>query len=331
MKNQRNVLTFLVLIILCITDLKAQKKEIGKIEGIVKLDSSWSSNIYLSYISTFEDLHSMSNEMIIAQTTLDSKGYFEIELDFLPVDQKLYRLHVSKKDDFKTSLIIGGLNENYIALIADRTSKIELKANSFNPPFKKTTFVSNSENTAFQNVTNLVFTKDSIASKSGLSKRRFIEEKTDEELLAIADSSTNSLVSLYALYQSDFEFNSNSYKEVYKSYLEKWSKVDNSYLNAFKSKLPVNKRDYTFTKIIFISIVLILIGFCIGKIDFQKNNRIKNLSVQERKVFELLKEGATNKEISEKFNIGISTAKSHVSSILNKLKVKSRKEIMDLK
>ncbi len=42
----------------------------------------------------------------------------------------------------------------------------------------------------------------------------------------------------------------------------------------------------------------------------------------------MLQEGKTNKEISEEHNIGVNTVKSHVSSILSKLKLKSRREVM---
>ncbi|CAN0606043.1 unnamed protein product, partial [Ectocarpus sp. 12 AP-2014] len=58
---------------------------------------------------------------------------------------------------------------------------------------------------------------------------------------------------------------------------------------------------------------------------------LKSLSIQERKIYSLLKEGKSNKEISEEYNIGVSTVKSHVSSIYTKLSVKSRKEIINFK
>ena len=48
---------------------------------------------------------------------------------------------------------------------------------------------------------------------------------------------------------------------------------------------------------------------------------MKNLSVQERKIYTLLKEGKSNKEISEELNIGLSTVKSHASNIYSKLKI----------
>jgi len=61
----------------------------------------------------------------------------------------------------------------------------------------------------------------------------------------------------------------------------------------------------------------------------KNNNLIKSLSVQERKIFTLLKDGKSNKEISEEFNIGLSTVKSHVNNIYSKLNIKSRKEGMN--
>lgn len=54
------------------------------------------------------------------------------------------------------------------------------------------------------------------------------------------------------------------------------------------------------------------------------------MSVQERKIFELLQHGKSNKEISEDLYIGISSVKSHLNSICSKLKIKSRKETLIL-
>jgi len=312
-------------------NLVGQKTDIGKIEGIVQLDSSWEHRIYLSYIPTFEDIHSMSNEMIIAESKINNLGYFNFELDFLPKTQNLYRLHISKRKDAKTSLIIGGLNENHLVFLADSKSKIKLEANCINPPFKNTAFLPKSENAAFQKITDMVNTKDSISANSGLAKRKFIEEKLVEDLLNIADISTNELVSLYAIYKSDFISNYVSNKKFYSAYLKKWSNADSKYFDEFRKKLPIKEDSNNYGLGIIISIALIFMGYLLGKYGFQKNNRLKKLSVQERKVFDLLKKGATNKEIADEFNIGLSTSKSHVSSILNKLKIKSRKEIMDFK
>lgn len=310
-----------------------QNSDSGKLEGVITLDDSWSSKIYLSHIPSFKDVYSMSNDMIIAETEIDSLGHFKFDLNFLPNEYKVFRLHIVKNEDSRTSLIIGGINENFLLFIANRNSQIRFKTFSTNPPFKDALFTSDKENVSFQKITDLVYREDSIASKSGASKRKFIEEKLIETLLNIADSSNNSLVSLYALHKSDFESNYSKNETFYKAYIKKWSKVDDSYIKDFRKKLPfkASKDNPTITILIIISVILIILSFIIGKFGFFKNKRIKKLSVQERKIFDLLKKGATNKEISEEFNIGISTVKTHVSSILNKMNFKSRKEIMDLK
>ena len=333
MNNKSYIVIWILLIMLILNTITVfgQNSGNGKLKGVIQIDTSWSSDIYLSYIPTFSDIYSMSSEMIIAEAKIDSLGYFEFDLDFLPNEQRLYRLHISKKEDSKTSLIIGGLNENYLAFIASRDSKIKFKGTSFTPPFKNVIFETQNENFEFQKITNLVFKKDSIASKSGRSKRKFIEERLNEKLLHIADSSTNILISLYALHKSDFESNYLSNEKFYNTYLKKWSNLNDGYSKDFRKKLPLKAPKYNWAFIIILGIILTIVGYVIGKYNLFKNNRINKLTVQERKVLGLLKEGATNKEISEELNIGISTVKSHVSSVLTKLKVKSRKEIMNLK
>lgn len=313
-----------------IVKLVAQNNKNGQLTGRIQIDSTWSSKIYLSHIGNFNDIHSMSSEMILAESKIDSLGHFKFELNYLPKEYQVFRLHISKKLDSKNSIIIGGSNENYLLFIANRSSSIQLKTISSNPPFRKVDFGTNKENSNFHKITDLVFTKDSIASKSSASKRKFIEERLNKDLLKIADSSSNQLTSLYALYKSGFESNYNSNKGFYKSYLKKWSKFDNSYFNDFRNKLPIKEEKESKIKSIVIYISLIVIGFILGKIKLFRKKRIKKLSVQERKIYDLLKQGATNKEIAEEFNIGISTTKTHVSNILTKLKVKSRKEIMNL-
>jgi len=333
MNNKLYIIIWNLLIMLILNTITVfgQNSGKGKLKGVIQIDTSWSSDIYLSYIPTFSDIYSMSSEMIIADTKIDSLGYFEFDLDFLPNEQRLYRLHISKKEGSKNSLIIGGLNENFLTFIASRDSKIKLKGTSLIPPFKNVIFETQNENFEFQKITNLVFKKDSITSKSGRSKRKFIEERLNEKLLRIADSSTNALISLYALHKIDFQSNYFSNEKFYKNYLKKWSHLDDGYIEDFRKKLPLKAPKYNWPFIIILGIILTIVGYVIGKYNYLKNNRINKLTVQERKVLYLLKEGATNKEISVEFNIGISTVKSHVSSILTKLNVKSRKEIMNLK
>ena len=300
--------------------------------GKLSIDTSWDSNIYLSYIPTFEDMYAMSNEMIIARTGIDSLGHFEFDIDFLPQEERLYRLHLIKKGDTPATLIIGGKDENHLFLILNRFSNVKLKSDLAFPPFKDVDFKNSGENKAIQHITETVYTADSIAAESSASKRLLINNRLENDLLTIADTSDNFLISLYAIYKSNFETNYSSNEEFYNSYSKKWRNLDNAYYEAFSEQLPIEKTGGS-TIFIWVAFVFLfaITGIFIGKLYFKRNNKIDNLSVQERKVYELLQKGATNQEISSHFNISLSTVKSHVSSIYSKLKVKSRKEILKTK
>lgn len=304
-------------------------KEETQISGKLSIDNTWESKIYISYIPTFDDMYSMSNEMIIAETGIDSLGYFEFNVDFLPKGENLYRLHLSKKRDSRATLIIGGKDENYLFFIINHPSKIDFTSLSTYPPFKKITFKNSRENNAFQQISDMVFISDSIASESSAAKRLLIEEQLQSALLSIADTSSNFLVGLYAIYKSKTNYHSNA--DFYESYIKKWRNEDNTYFNSFVKKFP-KPNDTGIILIIIVLIITLLVGvFFLGKIWLDPNRKIKKLSIQERKVFELLQQGDTNQAIANYLNIGLSTVKSHVSSIYSKLNVKSRKEITNMK
>lgn len=62
----------------------------------------------------------------------------------------------------------------------------------------------------------------------------------------------------------------------------------------------------------------------------KKKNPLSELTIQERKIFDLLRQGKSNKEIAEECSVSVSTIKSHVNSIYSKLDIRSRKEAMDI-
>lgn len=302
----------------------------GTISGHIALDKTWERTIFLSYIKTFDDMYLISPDMIISKAAIDSFGYFKFDIRFIPEEESLFRLHLTKKGNSPASLIIGGNDENHMFLIANNRSVITLNANSPYPPFKNVTFNKSKHNTEFQKVTSLVYLMKDSASRASSITRQFIEHNLNKALLSIADTSSTPLVSLYAVYNSNFELNYHLNENFYKSYLSKWKSRKDSYFKSFKEKLNLpNTSNYA---VIFTlgSSCFLLIGFFIGKSSKKKRNKIEKLSIQERKIFELLKHGATNQEISDAHNIGISTVKTHVSNIYAKLNVKSRRDIMNI-
>ena len=331
-KTNRLPYLFTYILFCCSLFCNAQNKpEHYDIEGTILLDSTWSSKVYLSLIPSFNKMYTMSNAMIVSVTEIDTNGYFKFDTSFLPDEERLYRLHIAKKEAPPASLIIGGNDENHIFLIRKKNSNITLKKANAQIPFYKTEVSGNLSNLAIQEINNISRFIDSTGLEDTYLKREFITKGINEKLRFIADTSSNGLVSLYALYKSKYESNYEINKQYYTDYIEKWSNDKSSYFIQFRNSLPIKEQGKSYTSII-ISLVCFLVGVLLGYYFWvvRKSNKLKSLSIQERKIFTLLQEGKSNKEISEELNIGLSTVKSHVSNVYSKLGIKSRKEILDI-
>ncbi len=173
---------------------------------------------------------------------------------------------------------------------------------------------------------------DTASFNGPIIKTELIRSAIFEKLRAIADTCSNPLVSLYALYKSKFDKNYSFNQQFYKNFLSKWRHQKDPYFLEFRRKLPS-----AWTKRIGSSIMIVIFSLTIGfltclayfKLFKKKQNLLQDLSVQERKIFALILEGKSNKEISDDLNIGLSTVKSHVNNIYSKLQIKSRKDVLN--
>jgi DNA-binding CsgD family transcriptional regulator len=302
--------------------------------GKLPIDTAiWTPTAYLSFIPDLENLYTISNEIIIDRVDITDSGSFVFDTKYLPVEDVLLRIHISKKGDLPASLIIGGKDENHFFLVANRNSGITIKSSTDSEFIKDIIIQGYSPNQTLLQINKIASFIDTVSINDPIIKKEFIKSAVFEKLRFIADTCTNPLVSLYALYKSKFDGNYLVNQKFYKNFLTKWEDQKSEYFNRFREKLPSSrKKDLGF--IIFIVILSLSIGFLASLIYlkfFRKNqNLIQNLSVQERKIFALLIEGKSNKEISEFLSIGLNTVKTHVNSIYSKLDVKSRKDIMNL-
>ncbi len=332
-KILKNILTILFLTLFCQT--KAFSQNTGQISGKLILDDSWERKIYVSYIKTFEKEYAVSNDLIITSAVIDSLGIFKIDLDKIPVQWSFLRLHIVKNGISPNSLVIGSRNENFIFLIAKRDSEIELFNTEGLPIFVNTRVEGADYMNTFVHIKKLSNYPNSIDYENTVIEKEFIKEVVSEKLKVVADTCSNPLVSLYAIYQTDFQSDYPENPKFYEIYLSKWENENSSYFKSFRQKFPITNNGFTNNKsakyIVFLvslaGILLISVFIYLKK----KNQKIKHLSVQERKIFDLIRNGLSNKEISAECNIELTTVKSHVGSIYSKLKIKSRKEAINLK
>lgn len=304
------------------------------IKGNLVIDTAiWASVAYLSLIPDFDNMYTMSNEFIIDKTIIDGTGSFTFNTHYLPNEDVLIRFHVSKKGDLPASLIIGGKDENHFFFIANRNSTITIKDTSNSEFVKDIVLGGYLPNQTLQNVDRIANYLDTASFNGPIIKTELIRSAIYEKLRSIADTCSNPLVSLYALYKSKFDRNYSVNQQFYKNFLIKWRHQKDSYFLEFRKKLPsswANRIGFS----IFLGLISLTIGFLICLAYFvlfkRKPNLLQDLGVQERKIFALLLEGKSNKEISEILIIGLSTVKSHVNNIYKKLGINSRKDLMNL-
>ncbi len=313
----------------------SQSNDEPSIKGKLQLDSIWEPVVYLSHIPTFKDMNTMSSRMIIAEAKIDTSGYFSFPTSQLSSEDNLFRIHLSKKGQPATSLIIGGAEENHIFFISNPNSEIYISNADSLGLFGDYTVKGYQPNSDLMIIDQIIEDSENNAASNSLIKKEFIEETLNKQLRHIADTSAHPIVSLYALNKSKFETTFLDNQKFYKAYLEKWADDDSSYFRELRNKLPKEEQTSIYWYLV-VGVGFFIMGFLINyffvsKQKKKKNSLLSTLSVQERKIFNLIQSGRSNKEISEEYNIGISTVKSHVSNIYSKLNIKSRKEAMDIK
>lgn len=324
----------LALVLILISSINQGTKAQPSIEGQIVIDTTiWRPIAYLSIIPDLDNINTMAYDMIIDQSLIDNSGRFSFKTQYLPINDNLFRIHIAKKNDPPTSLIIGGRDENYLFVIANNQSHIIIK-DSCNSKFLADASVNGYlPNKMMLQVNEIASYLDTANFNGSLIKKELIKNAVSEKLRILADSCSNPIVSLYALYKSNFEKNYPINQQFYRNFLSKWNKERSSYFAEFRKRIPVSQNNRYWIPYLSGGICLV-IGFLSSMIYFKlshKNqNPLRDLSVQERKIFALMIEGKSNKEISEIISIGLSTVKSHVNSIYSKLGINSRKDVLNL-
>ncbi len=302
------------------------------IKGRIDADSTWSPVVYLSIIPSFDQLHSMSNQMIIESSELDEAGRFSFETDYLPAENYIYRIHLSKKGDPPASLIIGGKDENHLFIIASNKSNLLIENQSDESLFGRVNINGFLPAKMIRGIDEMVIFVDTANFNSTSLKRELMEKALDEKLRQFADTCAFPLVALYALYKTDFESNITENPGFYNRFLDKWKNEKSPYFEEFRKSIPAENKKQNYSILFGLAGLFLgaILTFLILKRKPQKSEPAEILTIQERKIFLMIQSGKSNKEISNELNIEISTVKSHVNNLYSKLKINSRKEILNI-
>ncbi len=326
--------------------MQVEMASAADIHGKVVLDESWERVIYLSAINSFDDFHTASYDFLIREAVLDSAGNFEMSDLLIPENDRIYRLHICKKDDPIPTIIIGGKEENFLHFIMNNHSHIQLSPNPEDSAFGNSLVDGNKANSSlfllFQLQKGLLVPPE-LPSRQN---REFRKQRVVEGYKSMADTSSSMIIKLLALHlmeqssgRPDLELMEKTNGQL------QISDSSDPYFETFEKKLAFlrfqsNASPNSDTPWIpWLVVILILIPTVLlllkrrklpeEHLDKPDKTLLQSLSVQEKRVFELLRKGASNKEISTELNIEVSTVKSHVYKIFTRLGVKSRKEIVN--
>jgi DNA-binding CsgD family transcriptional regulator len=105
-------------------------------------------------------------------------------------------------------------------------------------------------------------------------------------------------------------------------------------LYEFSTQLLIYKY-FRFDYYIAIAVILaFFVGIVLTRryimLPMERPNPVNLLTVKECRILELMAEGKTNKEIASLNFIELSTVKTHINNIFSKLKVKSRREAINV-
>ena len=321
------------------------------------INDSQNNQVYLSVIEDFRKISGVFPEQILAKTSLDSSGYFIFKGDNLPIQNRIYRIHIDtcNENEQNTAHFYGHCpTSKEVIFIANNNIQLSFPFSFDQEMFCK--IESNDEKA------NLFLKIDSlkndmrfdfgtyrseanrkINSKKWFSTLQDYGKLLDEPLAEIYIYSffSNRSNNLYSYYLKDLKKN-DYYQNLLIRLQEKYP--NSPYVIQYNNELDadlylVNNSKFSKTSwwiyvLLFVTLLSIFFNFYL----IDRNNNLKKgktlkekLTNQEEKILSLILNDKSNKEIASEMFISVSTVKTHINNLYKKLKVGSREEVKNLK
>ncbi|WP_109852537.1 response regulator transcription factor [Aquimarina sp. AU58] len=335
--------------------LLAQYEISGKLSNY---DSLWTNEIYLSYFAPDGyGYNMMSEDQIINSDILDEQGNFKIKGNSLPDHNSIVRLHLGSE---KSKYTLSMRPINHIHMILNNQSKIYVEARDFSSaPLKYNVsgdFSDQNEKIKELEVllSNINTLRNENYSKTGYGKE-LLSFKRNQDIRNFCLSNNYPLVDFLAMENTNLEKEYLKNPVFYESLLQKMKQSKEGpspYINSFEEELAIIKLKNNMQKTnpevihymiitgILAIIVVALIGYILYlkkssiaiKVNSYKERRgvanskilIEQLNKREKQILELIIKEYQNKEIATELHLEISTIKTHLSKMYQKLKVKDR-------
>ncbi len=313
-------------------------------------------NIYLSVVEDYRKISGVHPEQIINKTKADSTGYFSFVGNNLPLENKIYRIHVDMCSDNEQGInhFTGHCpNTKEIVFAANNSTVLSLPFSFENEIFCKVI----SENEKAKTFLKIDSLKHDMRFAFGTyrseANRKLNSKKWFSILQQYGEQLQEPLAELYS-----YSFLSERSSDLYNYYLEdlKTNPYYDHLLQRLQAKYPNSPYTLQYEKELKSDRILIssqeqagldwwvyllggiailsLVGnyYFFGKVKKMKKqeSNAASLSAQEQKVLDQILSDKTNKEIATELFVSVSTVKTHVNNLYKKLQVSSRDEVKSL-
>ena len=352
MRLIRYITLFFVLFL--ILPLSTQAK--FTIQGKVNLEGDWQPLIYLAAIDKLNDYYRASADLVIQNAPVQTDGSFIISGNNLPSEPRFYRLYLMKEQnqEYDACLYFGMNDHNFIHVILNNESNLVLSADPTTfSPFGNYQIQGDKANQLMGQLSKMVYPSIEFYQYRFPTEQKLAAEKLHQDLKYFSDTCRNTLVSLAAVNYTDFD----EYFEADRFFYEDFGeRLKNELSTSIYTKNYFRKLNYySFEDAIplpsWVYWVITLLGmgllFMSGLVIYfyrktkaptlvsPEKSVVENitllydkLTLKEREILGLIKEGKSNKEIANQLFIGVSTVKTHINKIYAKLEVSSRKEVV---
>ena len=317
-------------------------------------DDFINARAYLTIIDDYKKSSVFLTEKIVQEAKIDSLGKFEFSGDFLDYQNKLYKIYIDKCNSNITDsnhLLNACEDSSHIIFIANNTDQIYFPLNSFLQMFCDLEY-SRNQNIAIYKIDSIQENLlGNLQDSKSDAQRKLIYSNYFKEIQKFGTSLNEPLVELYtySLYSDEKSFSRELYLDDLKQskyYNDLLEKLEGEYPNSsyasqykndlIKDRYPLLKSQGNNKTVIYVLGILLFISLIINYLYYKRRSLKKSildykkaLSPQEQKVFELMNQELSNKEIADKLFISLSTVKTHINNIYSKLPISSRSEISD--
>ena len=324
----------------------------GQLKGVQRC---WYPTVYLSAIENIDDLYAASYRNVLQSAPIDSAGNFELKGTDLPDDVRFYRLYVTPDASINTQ-ISTGQKRNYVLLALTNKSEVQVSTADFCAPYFTYAVTGSTDNIEIERIQEWLDSfRQQYTDTAGVVKKSFLEQRLQQDLLMYADTSTSLPAALLAILETDPEKSYSEATSSYQTFAERYAAAfpTGPYTKQLKEKLLVLglKEDVAkgHSRSRYLYLLLALLGISIAgnvyllmrkrkedplpaqeQTEYQIQQLIKELTIKEREILLLIDTGLSNKEIADKLNVEVSTIKTHVSRIYQKVNIKNRKEVREI-